>query len=53
MVGLAIVGTGEYGCIWLGTNWDREVEKGIQRNAEEAKRHAQISSSLPPSVDEE
>jgi len=53
VVGLTIVGISEYGCIWLGTNWDREVEKGVQRNAEEAKRRAQITGSLPRSVDEE
>jgi multidrug resistance protein, MATE family len=24
--------------VWLGTDWDKEVEKGIARNKEETKR---------------
>ncbi|KAG2103062.1 MATE efflux family protein [Suillus discolor] len=38
VIGLFTVGLSEYGVVWLGTNWDREVQKGIKRNAEEAKR---------------
>ncbi|KAK7440378.1 ethionine resistance protein [Stygiomarasmius scandens] len=38
VVGLTVVGLSEYAVVWLGTNWELEVEKGIQRNAEEAKR---------------
>ncbi|KAG0698195.1 MATE efflux family protein [Suillus ampliporus] len=38
VIGLFIVGLSEYGVVWLGTNWDREIQKGIKRNAEEAKR---------------
>ncbi|KAH7926013.1 MOP flippase [Leucogyrophana mollusca] len=40
VIGLFTVGLGEYAVVWLGTNWDREVQKGIKRNAEEAKRRA-------------
>ncbi|KAH7890925.1 MATE efflux family protein [Phlebopus sp. FC_14] len=40
VIGLFIVGIGEYATVWLGTNWDKEVQKGIIRNAEEAKRRA-------------
>ncbi|EIW75122.1 MATE efflux family protein [Coniophora puteana RWD-64-598 SS2] len=39
VIGLFTVGIGEYGVVWLGTNWNLEVEKGIKRNEEEAKRH--------------
>ncbi|KAG1857342.1 MOP flippase [Suillus subalutaceus] len=38
VIGLFTVGLSEYGMVWLGTNWDREIQKGIKRNAEEAKR---------------
>ena len=38
VVALFIVGLGEYGVVWLATDWDREVEKGIERNRQEAKR---------------
>jgi MATE family multidrug resistance protein len=31
-VALFIVGTCEYGVVWLGTNWEHEVEKGVLRN---------------------
>lgn len=37
VVALFIVGFGEYAVVWLGTDWDKEVQKGIQRNAEQAK----------------
>ncbi|TFK69093.1 MOP flippase [Pluteus cervinus] len=40
VVGLFIVGIGEYGVVWLGTDWDAEIQKGIERNREEAKRQA-------------
>lgn len=35
MVALFIVGTSEYAVVWLGTDWDHEVEKGVQRNNQE------------------
>lgn len=37
VVGLFIVGIGEYLMVWLGTDWDLEIKKGIERNREEAK----------------
>lgn len=40
VIGLFTVGTAEYVVVWLGTNWDKEVEKSMFRNAEEAKRRA-------------
>ncbi|KAJ3512451.1 hypothetical protein NLJ89_g3512 [Agrocybe chaxingu] len=40
VVALFIVGLGEYCVVWLGTDWDLEVKKGIERNREEAKRRA-------------
>ncbi|KAJ3799579.1 MOP flippase, partial [Lentinula aff. detonsa] len=42
VVGLTLVGVGEYATIWFGTDWVYEVEKGVQRNSEEAKRLVQI-----------
>lgn len=38
VIGLFTVGLSEYVVVWLGTSWDREIQKGIKRNAEEAKR---------------
>jgi MATE family multidrug resistance protein len=38
VVGLSIVGLGEWLVVWLRTDWEAEVQKGIDRNAEEAKR---------------
>ncbi|KAI0771107.1 MATE efflux family protein [Trametes elegans] len=38
VVALFIVGLSEYGVVWLGTDWDREVRRGIERNLAEAKR---------------
>lgn len=32
---LFIVGTCEYVVVWLGTDWDHEVEKGVWRNNQE------------------
>ncbi|KAG2075518.1 MATE efflux family protein [Suillus decipiens] len=40
VIGLFTVGLSEYSVVWLGTSWDREIQKGIKRNAEEAKRRA-------------
>lgn len=34
---LFIVGTCEYGVVWLGTNWEHEVEKGVLRNNPEMR----------------
>ncbi|KAH9939828.1 MATE efflux family protein [Amylocystis lapponica] len=38
VVALFIVGLGEYSVVWLGTDWEKEVQRGINRNKEEAKR---------------
>lgn len=38
VIGLSIVGVGEYCVVWLGTDWDLEVNKGVARNREEARR---------------
>jgi MATE family multidrug resistance protein len=38
VVGLFIVGIGEYLVVWLVTNWDLEVAKAADRNALESKR---------------
>jgi MATE family multidrug resistance protein len=38
---LFVVGTCEYAVVWLGTNWEHEVEKGIRRNNPEL--HSEVS----------
>ncbi|KAL5532735.1 ERC1_1 [Sanghuangporus sanghuang] len=40
VVALFIVGIGLYGVVWLGTDWDKEVQRGIKRNKadDEARR---------------
>ena len=38
MVALFIVGLSEYAVVWLGTDWEKEVQRGIERNQAEAKR---------------
>ena len=40
MVALFIVGFGEYAVVWLGTDWNKEVQKGIERNIQQAKIQA-------------
>ncbi|KAK0489016.1 MOP flippase [Armillaria novae-zelandiae] len=40
VVALFIVGLGEYLVVWLGTDWDLEVQRGVDRNQEEAKRRS-------------
>jgi multidrug resistance protein, MATE family len=42
---LFIVGIGEYCVVWLGTDWDFEVMKGIERNREEAKTRMEPTNS--------
>jgi len=32
VVALFIVGSCEYGVVWLGTDWEQEVERGVRRN---------------------
>ncbi|KAJ3929544.1 MAG: MOP flippase [Lentinula lateritia] len=46
LVGLTVVGISEYVVILVGTDWECEVEKGVRRNLEEAKRLAQIGDSV-------
>ncbi|KAI0079475.1 MOP flippase [Panus rudis PR-1116 ss-1] len=38
VVALFIVGLGEYAVVWLGTDWEKEIQRGIERNREEARR---------------
>ncbi|KAJ3551743.1 hypothetical protein NM688_g4529 [Phlebia brevispora] len=38
VIALFIVGSGEYSVVWFGTDWDKEVQRGIERNNAEAKR---------------
>ena len=42
---LFIVGIGEYAVVWLGTDWEKEIEKGIQRNEYAAQKRAMLSAS--------
>ncbi|KLO17753.1 MOP flippase [Schizopora paradoxa] len=42
VVALFIVGIGEYTVVWLGTDWEKEVAKGIERNERDAVRRALI-----------
>ncbi|KAI0769826.1 MATE efflux family protein [Fomes fomentarius] len=44
VVALFIVGLSEYGVVWLGTDWEREVQRGIERNRAEAKRRQERES---------
>jgi MATE family multidrug resistance protein len=48
VIALFLVGLGEYGVVWLGTDWEQEVEKGVERNRVEAKRQA-VHEQLPAS----
>ena len=38
VVALFIVGLSEYGVVWFGTDWEKEVQRGVERNQAEAKR---------------
>jgi len=40
VLGLFVVGIGEYGAVWFGTDWDKEVQRAKDRNLLEAKRQA-------------
>jgi multidrug resistance protein, MATE family len=35
VVALFIVGVGEYATVWLGTDWEEEVRRGILRTKSE------------------
>ncbi|KAF8888113.1 MOP flippase [Infundibulicybe gibba] len=45
VVGLFLVGIGEYGVVWLGTDWEMEIKRGAERNREEAKRMASTQAT--------
>ncbi|KAI0357338.1 MOP flippase [Trametes cingulata] len=38
VIALFIVGLSEYAVVWLGTDWEKEVRRGVERNEAEAKR---------------
>ncbi|KAF7977855.1 hypothetical protein HWV62_2619 [Athelia sp. TMB] len=38
VLGLFVVGIGEYTVVWLRTDWEKEVQLGIERGLAEAKR---------------
>ena len=40
---LFVVGSCEYAVVWLGTDWEHEVEKGIRRNNPELLREREVS----------
>lgn len=44
MVALFIVGTCEYGVVWLGTDWEHEVAMGVQRNKAEMHEVSGVSA---------
>ncbi|KDR80908.1 hypothetical protein GALMADRAFT_91594 [Galerina marginata CBS 339.88] len=44
VVALFLVGVGEYCVVWLGTDWDLEVKKSVERNRQETKRHSTHST---------
>lgn len=44
VVALFLVAMGEYAVVWKGTNWEKEVQKAVERNQEEAK-HGSIGPS--------
>lgn len=43
VVALSLVGMGLYTVVWKGTNWEKEVQKAVERNQEEA-RHSYIGA---------
>ncbi|KAL4265736.1 multi antimicrobial extrusion (MATE) family protein [Pleurotus pulmonarius] len=42
VVALFIVGVSEYCAVWLWTDWEKEVARGIERNEEENKRRREV-----------
>ena len=38
VIALFIVGLSEYSVVWFGTDWEKEVQRGVERNQAEAKR---------------
>ncbi|KAJ3475137.1 hypothetical protein NLI96_g12039 [Meripilus lineatus] len=54
VVALFIVGIGEYVTVWLGTNWEKEVEKSIARIRAEAKWRdvdSETNETLPQHIE--
>ncbi|RPD77371.1 MOP flippase [Lentinus tigrinus ALCF2SS1-7] len=51
VVALFIVGLSEYGVVWLGTDWNKEVQRGIERNQAEAKRRQMREHHIPEPED--
>lgn len=45
MVALFLVGFGEYAVVWLGTDWNKEIQKGVDRNIQQAKIRAMHDES--------
>ena len=48
VVALFIVDFGEYTVVWIGTDWDKEIQTGINRNRDQAKIRA--LREKPPGV---
>jgi len=44
VVALFIVGSCEYGVVWLGTDWEHEVERGMRRNNPEMHQVSEVSA---------
>ncbi|KAF8232184.1 MOP flippase [Tricholoma matsutake] len=42
VLGLFVVGIGEYCAVWLGTDWDKEVQRSIDRSVLEAKLRSTV-----------
>lgn len=38
VIALFVVGFAEYAVVWLGTDWEQEVKRGVERNTAEALR---------------
>ncbi|KAI0632529.1 MATE efflux family protein [Trametes polyzona] len=49
VIALFIVGLSEYAVVWLATDWEKEVRRGIERNEAEAKRRQAYARLQPPS----
>lgn len=51
VVALFIVGLGEYGIVWFGTDWEKEVQKSLERIREEAKQQRNSDEAREASLD--
>ncbi|KAF8909267.1 MOP flippase [Gymnopilus junonius] len=43
VIALFLVGLGEYCVVWLGTDWDKEVQKSVERNKKDASSSSALS----------